>query len=151
VVFDVNGTTPLSTAFLGQVYTSPTAGGTYVAVGAALHFDNGGNPGQIDLPATGATLVSPNVAANTTGFYELKAWTATAGTTFEQASTVAGAHVGSSTATSVVFGNIAAGSPPGPDVSGFASFHLTTVVPEPSTLALGIVGVAGLLALRRRQ
>jgi hypothetical protein len=81
----------------------------------------------------------------------MRAWNASAGATFEIASLVNGAHVGSSSATSIVFGNSAA-TPPvvGPNVDTFGSFSLH-VVPEPSTLALGIVGVAGLLALRRRQ
>jgi len=37
---------------------------------------------------------------------------------------------------------------PAPDLSGFQSFAL---IPEPSTLALGAVGAAGLLILRRRR
>jgi hypothetical protein len=154
LVMDVNGT-PLGTSFLGQIYSSPTANGTYVALGAALPFNNGGDPGYIFPPAPPAsTLTAPNVAGGATGFYEMRAWNSSAGSTFEAASLVVGAHVGSSAPTSAVFGNPAA-SPPtvGPTVDTFASFslHAVTAVPEPSTIALGIVGVAGLLALRRRQ
>jgi len=151
LVMDVNGT-PLGTSFLGQIYSSPTANGTYLPLGTALQFNNGGDPGYISPPAPPAsTLTAPNVAGGATGFYEMRAWNASAGATFEIASTVLNAHVGSSTPTQIVFGNSAAVPPVvGPNVDTFTSFNLH-VVPEPSTIALGIVGFAGLLALRRRQ
>jgi len=156
-VFDVGGA-PLGSTFDGEIYTSLTgANGTFQAAGGIQTFQGPvGTSFAGGYVVAATTVVSPNVGVGANGFYEVKVWNASAGSTFEQASTVVGAQVGSSASVAIgPFGGTPSSGPniTAPPVNTFGSFTLTTVaaVPEPSTIALGIVGMAGLLALRRRQ
>jgi len=153
-IFDVGGAAA-GTTIEATVYTSSTLNGTYLPVvlsgGANANFSPVGDllAGRV---TEGQTGTSANVALGQNGFYEIRAWSASAGSTFEAASVVNGAHVGISTP--IQNGNFGGGSPAvvGPNTDNFANFTLhTVVVPEPSTIALGIVGAVGLLALRRRR
>jgi len=150
VVFDVNGTTKLAgPAFLAQLYWSATSftglGGSAVASAPATFFtvadgaDGFWNPAQ-------ATV---GVASGTPVFLQVRSWNAAAGATYEAAALNAAGKVGASGVFSVTAGG---GTLPPPDITGpgkLSSFKLNAV-PEPSTIALGILG-AGALLLRRRK
>jgi len=81
----------------------------------------------------------------------LAAWFNNGGTITSLAAAQAGGTWGESAA-SFITGLGGLGSPPGtpPPLSGITSFSLTTSVPEPSTIALGVMGASAFL-LRRRM
>lgn len=153
-VFDVDGTTRLDSSFLGQIYAGADAQ-SLVAVGSAVQFGTvGGTPNAAAngfIIGNTVSATSGSLFGGSAGVYQLRAWTGAA--TYEAATSTLGAKIGSSTVQSVTFG----GTPNGggapltpPDVSLHGSFAVTTVVPEPATIALGIFGAAGLLVRRRK-
>jgi hypothetical protein len=140
-VFDVGGIVKLEGPNAwAQLYAGPTAD-ALVAVGAAAPFRTGTGAGYWNAaPDTGRTIAS--VAPGAAAFVQVKAWKGAAGSTFDSAT-----ERGLSAVFNVTTGG--AGSPPSlpSALVGLQSFSL---VPEPSLLALGAIGVAGLL-LRRRS
>jgi len=158
-IFDVGGAKASGSGIVASLYWSATAGGTYVpfttASGGAVApfpFLTGGGAGFWDSGANGTVYALGQSGA--TVFVVERAWNASANNflTASTPSTTVGNKSGSSTPFSVVLGG--GGSPPAVpvDLSGIASFTLTAtpVVPEPSTIALGLLG-AGALLLRRRK
>jgi len=146
-IFDVGGTTRLSgTGFYAQLYGA-AAGGTLAAIGDALTFSTG-RPGYILATGVDTTRSIPGVTPGGNAQVQIRAWSASAGSTYE-AALAAGGAVGSSDVLTLATGG--GGAPPGPpaDLVGLKSFSLN-VIPEPSTLALGILGAA-LLVIRRRK
>ena len=156
-IFDVGGSTKLlgSAGFVGQLYTQFGAG-SFTAIGSSVAFLNGGGQGFIQASPRDITVLTGSVTANpTVGAYQLRVWNTANGSTYEAASAVVGAHIGSVTVSGVNFAGYLNGTlaPVSfPQANGFASFSLTTVaaVPEPATLALGLFGAAGLLFRRRK-
>ena len=157
---DVDGTTRLGTGFYGQLYVG-VAADNLQKVGSAVQFNTGG--AALGFIAASDSTVFWNTPLNGTtmpvgdqaGFYALRAWSGSVGSTFESASATLGAKIGSSTATNVSqFGGITSsegGSSSFPFANAHLSFQLSTVaVPEPATLALGLFGAAGLLFRRRK-
>lgn len=135
--------TPLTGAnFWAQVYAGPSAD-SLTAQGTAVNFRTGANAGLISAQTLSVASVAPGAGA----FVQLKAWEGAAGSTYESS-------VGK---TATGFSNIVgpfvsggAGSPPStpPNVTGLQSFAI--VIPEPSTIALALLG-AGALFIRRRN
>jgi hypothetical protein len=101
------------------------------------------------LGAGGAGIPVPGITAGTQVSYVVDAWDATAaGLTFAQAQAALGGTWGVSAANNYTLGG---GSPPvAPGALSFASFALTTNVPEPTTLTLGALGLGALLIRRRK-
>jgi len=155
-VFAADGITPLGSTYYGQLLggTSPNS---LSPIGTAVaFFSNAGvGTGYINSPTT---VNIPGTFGGDTYYYALAAWAATAGTTYPQAlstqgfvidSRIAGATVGTGIAQITLGGTPAGGGTPlgVPSANGFNNFSL---VPEPSTVVLGLLGAAALL-LRRRK
>ena len=154
-VFDTDGSTVLRgpNGFVGQLYAG-TSAGSLAAIGNSAAFLNGTTPstGGGSISGGTATGVNAGITSATSGFYQLRVWNTANGSTYEAASAVVGAKIGSSTVQSLNLNGYASGPPPVPETANLhPSFSLTTVaVPEPATLALGLFGAAGLLFRRRK-
>jgi len=151
-VFNVDNTTRLTSTFSAQLLWSATAGGTFVAAtlgdgsaAAAAVFRDGTGAGFWNAGSDTGRKVG--VAAGAAVFLKVQAWDNTGGATFATSNTK-----GESAVFSVTTGG--AGDPPSlpADLTTFTSFKVSagTVIPEPSTIALGLLG-AGALLLRRRK
>jgi hypothetical protein len=147
-VFDSDGVTKLTgNAYYAQLYAD--IGGSFTPVGTATAFAFNGfvSGGQVTIPAAG--IVAGKVTL------QMRAWEATtAGTAGTYEAALAGSKkVGISETFSLVPGN-PNDSPPGvaANLVGLKSFSISggSVIPEPSTIALGMIGAAALL-LRRRK
>lgn len=155
-VTDSDGTTRLTGAtFWAQLYAAPGAGvaeGSLVALGTPTNFRTGAGAGFV--PAGIVATVTGGIPG-TTATVQMRAWEGAAGSTYE-ATLASGGKVGKSTGVggSATI-NVTLGGPDpagGPDfldpfLTGLQPFSL---VPEPSTIALGLLGAAALL-LRRRK
>jgi hypothetical protein len=114
---------------------------------ALATFNTTGFAGTWD--AAGGVVVSvPQVAVGATGSFQLQAWYNGGGTlTYAQDQAGAGPY-GSSTEVDITLGGATA---PPVSLNPITSFSLITV-PEPSTVALGVIGASAfLMRLRRKQ
>jgi len=118
---------------------------TYTPVGTSPFRGTSGALAQF-IATTELTV--PGVPPNGSGTFVVRAYN---GSSYD-VSGVAGLYRGQSSPITVsgLGGQPASGPPiPSPDLSGLTSFNVTTT-PEPSTIALGVLGAAALL-LRRRK
>jgi hypothetical protein len=150
-VFDTNGTTPLAgPTFFAQLFIGTVSNSASLTPqGAIVSFYPTGSGGEGYVNPSGTTITSTNVAPGGSGFVQLRAWSGAA--TYAAAAATGGAKIGSSGILNLTAGG--SGAPPSlpANLVGLASFSLTTVViPEPSTIILGILGGVALL-LRRRK
>lgn len=136
-VFKPDGVTPLAgTDYWAQAYVG-TSLDSLAPVGSPVNFRTGAAAGYIT-----STIVTTPFPGGTQVFVEMRAWEAGADT-FEAA--VAGGKLfGKSDPIQLTVAE-APNTPP--DMVGLKSFSL---VPEPSTMALGLLGAAALM-LRRRS
>jgi len=123
--------------FTAQLWAGANAN-SLVAVGNGSPFLSGGGAGYFN----GGSIAIPGIAPGSAAVLQVRAWDDSTGATWATA-TVRGQ---SATLTITTGG---AGSPPGlpANLTGLASF---SIVPEPTTIALGVLGAAALL-LRRRK
>lgn len=140
----------VGSTFLGQIYVSTSLNGTYTAIGTAQNFFDAEGAGYIQGP----NLTVPGSSIGSQVFYQLRAWNASAGSTFEQAAASSSAILGISESVQVTLGGTIPGDPPTvvpfPSSNLHSSFSLAAV-PEPTTVALAVMGGLGLLARRRRN
>jgi hypothetical protein len=151
-VTDVGGAVRLTGAtFWAQLYAAPGANqavGSLQAVGSPVNFRTGAGAGFV--PA-GLVVTVPSGAPGTTATIQMRAWEGAAGSTYE-AALAGGAKTGFSNIVNV--GPLGGPDPTGgpdfldPFMLGVTGFSL---VPEPSTIALGLIGAAALLLRRRKQ
>jgi len=130
---------------------APIGLGTYTAANDPKMY-TGADMGKFALGGTGTAYDVAGVASGGTAWVQLQIWYDGVGGLF--ANYTAAANGGGLVAT-VLFQNPTAaplGIPPTPPqkLSGMPDVHLA-IVPEPSTLALGALGLASLLAFRRRS
>lgn len=149
-IFDRDGTTKITGAdFKVEVFTYDAAKpggfgiqlGTTVSPAANYRFNAGGN------------IAVPNAAAGTTANLIVRAWDSKSGITYDSA-TIRG---DSGAFASDVLGGDPDGDGPGLPItsksmtSGLATgFQSFTLVPEPTTIALGALGAAALFIRRRK-
>lgn len=149
--------------YLAQLYAAAGSGvaeASLLPVGSTVYFRGGINAGFVTISGVGpsGSDVNPVVnlftaaqgAANSAATVQLRAWETARGATWEAAGGFGAAHVGESAILAIgTTGGY--GSPPTtpPDLTGLQGFSLRPV-PEPSTIALGLLGAAALLIRRRK-
>lgn len=135
------------TGFWTQLYSSATQGGTYAAIGTPVNFRTGAAAGFVNV----STVAVPSGAPGTSVWIQMRAWEGAAGSSYE--SVLATGKTGFSAAIQVgpLGGPDPAGGPAftAPNLTGLQGFAIVPV-PEPSTIALGLLGAAGLLIRRRK-
>jgi hypothetical protein len=142
-IFDVDGTTRLS----GAAYTVGLYSNGTLVPGSQQTFLTGAGAGFFNPVFD---LVIPGSAPGSTPTLEVRAWQTSAGS-FAAAQGGAGTY-GSFSYTSPALGGVNPAPPPPsffpPTMTGLQSFSL---VPEPSTYALGMLGLGALAMMRRRK
>ncbi|MDB6053555.1 MAG: hypothetical protein JWN25_1078, partial [Verrucomicrobiales bacterium] len=119
----------------------PTA---FVAVGTPVNYSTGVDAGYF----FGPLIAVPGSAAGSQVAIQVRAFNTAAGATYNAAASSPLAQLGKS---NIVQNYILGGSQPPNAPIGLTSFNVTpAVVPEPSTIALGVIGAAALLLRRRR-
>jgi len=142
-VSDSAGVLLSGAAYLAQVYAGTTES-SLAPVGSPVAFKVNG------LFSAGKLLI-PTIGQGVKAFVKVGAWEAAGGATLE-AALAAGKQTGFSGVVSVTTGGDDLVPPATPaNLVGLTSWSLKpgTVIPEPTTIALGLLGAAGLL-LRRR-
>ena len=153
-VLDASGAKLSGADFMAQLYAAPVGSADFKAFGKAIPFRTGTAAGYF----SDATAVDVGVAAGQKVDVQIRAWRAAAGSTYEAAGGAAASLTGNFGASATIAGLAsgggfdAAGIPILPaSLAGLQGFSLTGgVVPEPSVLALGLLGAA-VLVLRRRK
>lgn len=135
------GGTGVGSDFMAQLYAGADAG-SLAAVGSPAAFVGNGY-------FSGGVVNVPGIAPGATGTFQVRAWNSAAGASYSAAAANPSGIVGESNVFTVQTGG--AGQPPGPPASltGLQGFEVVPV-PEPTTIALGLIGAAALF-LRRRK
>jgi len=131
--------------YMAQLYAGPSAT-SLAPIGAPVPFRTGAAAGYV----TSSTAVIPTVAPGAVAQVQIRAWAAAAGASYESALAANGA-TGQSAILAITTGG--AGSPPSlpANLDGLTSFAIGGgVIPEPSVLALGVLGGLALLIRRRK-
>ena len=141
----IGGTKLIGTQYTAELYYGPDANSLQPLPASLARF----RPATTAQPGTwnfaAGSVVLPGVGFGGTTMLQVKVWDNASGTVpYEQAT---GLHNASN-----VFGytvpDICGGVPACTFMEGLRSFAL---VPEPSAVALGVLGIAGLLLVRRRK
>jgi hypothetical protein len=150
-IYAPDGVTGLNDSYVAELLGGADAGSLQV-LGSTLSFfpTATGGAGFLNT-AAGSSRTVPNVGVSQTATFIVRAWRLSDGATFAEASLVNGAHVGQSDPFTQVLGGQPVGAPAitPPKLTNLQSFNLT-VVPEPSVIALAVLG-CGAMLLRRRK
>jgi len=154
-IYDTDGVTPLSgTGYLAQLYAADgtvTTDSSLVAKGVPVNFRGGVNAGYVVTTSGKNSLgqdFTSSVAVSDTGktvTLQVRAWAGGSIASYE-AAVAANAAVGKSSLFQVT--SVAVPGTPA-NLTGLTSFKLVGV-PEPTTIALGAMGLAALLFRRRK-
>lgn len=148
-IYMPDGTTPAGSSIVAQLWAG-TSADSLSPVGAAVTLINsGGNPTGFFV---GGSREIPGITpAGGAAFVQVRAWEATY-SDYATAAATPNALVGQSAVLNLAATGNPTASPPGLPVNmlGLTSFNLTTVIPEPATLALLGLGALGLLIRRRK-
>jgi hypothetical protein len=140
VYVDAMGGAKAGPEYVAQLFAG-AAGGSLSAVGSPAAFRSGTGVGYwVGVPA----LTIPGIAGGSVATIVVKAWEAKYAT--YDAAVAGGSKVGASDPFEVTLGG--AGVPPTLP-SALAGFKSFAIIPEPSTMALGLLGAAVLLFRRR--
>lgn len=140
----VGGTLLSGANFVAQLYYGASAGSLVPITDAASPFRTGTGAGYWNA-GTDSTRVLPGISPGSTVFLQVRVWNTSIAATYD-AVRLTGSNYGDSNTFPAVAGG---GSPPTAPAAlgGLQQFAL---VPEPSTIALGILGAAALLFRRRK-
>jgi hypothetical protein len=131
------------TAWSAQLYWGTTAG-SLAPVGPVLNFRTGAAAGYI---STTAVSVAPTATANVAGFAQMVVWQSSLGASWAAAGGATGAANTGASNVLPITALVAPATPP--NMVGLNPIAVIPV-PEPTTIALGLLGL-GVLALRRRK
>lgn len=149
-VTDVDGNPAAGPQYVGQLQWG-TASDSLAPVGTVQAFYAGGlssrkgfiSGGAVGIPGAGGAAALP-------GFVQLWVWDSVAGDDFAS-SQANGGQTGKSNIIGITPGGWGEPAAFPADLVGLESFQLTSeIIPEPSTFALGLLGI-GALMLRRRK
>ncbi|MEK7677650.1 MAG: PEP-CTERM sorting domain-containing protein [Verrucomicrobiota bacterium] len=144
-VFDIDGTTKIgSSAFLAQLYVGDSAA-SLTAVPGTTPFLGTAPTGTGFFTGGTKTLTQ---APGSRPFFQVKAWAASGGATYE-AALAAGVKTGQSTVFQIG-ADLGGGGVPAATPATLVGLTGFSLVPEPSVIALGILGAAALLIRRRK-
>jgi hypothetical protein len=126
----------------GNLTTNGVGGGAIVIGGTSAGYFLGGSRTIDTFGGVQVTL-------------QVRAWFASAGATYE-AARAARPNGGSFTGQGYAAGNtvqvtLATGLQTPPNMTGLAGFTVPPVIPEPSSIALGLLGLGALAMIRRRK
>jgi hypothetical protein len=145
-VYNLNGTTALvGTQYRAQLYYGADAASLQAVTAAPVSFRDPANiPAGSPLPGTwiGGTRVLTGFAAGAVVVLQIRAWDSTTGADY------ASAGIRGQSATFTYSVPPAGALPSAQYLEGLRSFSL---VPEPSVIGLGLIGVGALFMLRRRK
>jgi len=151
------GGTVSGSGYSAQLYggTSTTPEGSLAALGTPVFFRTGSAAGFVTTdPAGGlanpANVIVPTVAENGIANIQLRAWNNVGGTvtSYETSFAQQGINGKSAMFQSQPLGGI---QTPSPNLVGLTSFNVHTNVPEPSTIALAVMGASAFLIRRRKK
>jgi hypothetical protein len=134
--------------------TAPTTADFDAAGSAAIALESYTLAAAGTFARPGSTRIEGVTPAGGFAWLQVRAWEVAFGANYATASTVIGAMVGTSTPFRIDTGNpttTPAGTPAGIVAAGFKSFAVFPVVPEPTAIGLGLLGLGSLLFLRRRK
>jgi hypothetical protein len=150
-IFAPDGITGLNDGYRAELLGGANAGSLTV-LGSALPFFSTASGGAGFLnTASGALRTVAGVAAGQVATFQVRAWRLSDGATYAAAAAAPGGQVGTSALFTQSLGGSPTGAPPitPPKLTNLQSFSLT-VVPEPSVIALAVLG-AGALFFRRKK
>jgi len=151
-IFDGNDYNVGANVYLGSSVGSLTLYGTYIPSTDPKGYTTAGN-GEYQFGPAQAFVTVPGIAAGGTAYVELQIWDYDSPAATGTYSTFAAAVAGNDPRAQAIFtnptSNPGAAVPP-QELSGSPAIVLTTV-PEPATFALAGLGLASLLAFRRRS
>ena len=141
-----DGGAKVAAGYFAQLWAAPAGSQNFQPIGAIVPFRTGGFAGYVSVGSAGSRTIDA-VTPGSMAAVQIRAWAGAAGSTFDGAS-----KRGMSSTLTLATGNVpdpATGvpSPPSPLV-GLQGFDL---VPEPSTIALAVLGFGSLLLFRRRK
>lgn len=138
----VGGATLSGAKYKAELLVGTSATSLSPVAGAAGDFSTGSGY------FLGGTVTLTGFAAGTAPFFQVRAWDSSTGATYAAATTKGASTVFALTTAGGLGGG---GQPPGPPalLLGLTSFSLT-VIPEPSVIALALLGGSALLFRRRK-
>jgi hypothetical protein len=142
------GTFPLGSRYLAQLCAGSTAD-SLSPVGVAVFFRNSIATGQGTGYFAGGQVDIPFLSPQAGGYFQVRFWDGAAGSTYEGALAANGLTGFSNVIHLTTLGDPHAAPPSIPvDLVGLMPSGFI-LIPEPSPLALGLLGIAALVLLRR--
>jgi hypothetical protein len=134
--------------YWGQLLAGPV-GGTLAPVGQPVEFRTGTGQGYI---TAGGAVPIPGVPGGSAAQVQFVGWAKSLGNSYAAAVAANTGGVGSSAPITVAATGNPAAVPPttAANLVGLQGFVISTLIPEPSIAALGLLG-AGLLLFRRKK